>query len=81
MNSFKKGLDKYLTSEPFDGFDNWCEMVTENLNDAFFEKNENWVLECDGIMNKWLNKLFYKEDLTIAKSAELIQRAHKLYKL
>lgn len=80
MNAFKISLDRYLT--PYeDGFDGFCDLVTERLSDDFFELNEDWVMEWDGIFNKWVNKCFYKKSFDVNKTARLIERGHALYQL
>lgn len=41
---FKESLDKYLTSEPYDGgFNNWLENVYNGFSDEFWEKNGEWL--------------------------------------
>ena len=76
MESWKSSLDRYLTTEPDCGFDNWCEQVTESFTDNFFDNNEDWIMEYDGLCNKWLNKLIDKEP---KQAAILIERAFKIY--
>lgn len=46
----------------------------------FFNQNENWLFETNGICNKWLNKLFNRDYLP-EEAAVIIERAFKLYKL
>jgi hypothetical protein len=82
MNAFQISLDRYLTSSPYeDGFDGFCDLVTERLSDDFFELNEDWVMEWDGVFNKWVNKCFYKKSFDVNKTARLIERGHALFKL
>jgi hypothetical protein len=74
---WKVSLDKYLTSEPFDGFDNFCEMIIGNhISDCFYQQNEDWLYseQCD----KWLNKL-YKKDIALSYCAMIIERGFKIY--
>ena len=79
--SWKTSLDKYLTTPPDDGFDNWAEDVLANkISDAFYKENEKWIEEYSGQCNKWLNELF-RRDADTEKSARIIERAFKLYKL
>lgn len=79
MNSFQKNLDKYLTEPTDDGFESWAEALIEALEFKFYANNQSWIDENNGAFNRWLNKLFYKSDLTINQCAKLIERAHKLY--
>lgn len=76
---WEASLDRYLTTPFDDGFEDWTEKVGDNLSDAFWEKNEDWFM--NDLCTDWLNKIFYKKDLTIEQAAQLIERAHKLYKL
>lgn len=77
---WKESLDHYLTTEPDNGFDDWCEAVLELLSDEFFEKNEDWVSNCNSTCNKWLNKIYDKKGyLSIQESAKLIERTHKIF--
>ena len=71
-----KGLDRWLTTPPYDGFDNWCEQVVEAFTDSFFESNEEWIMECNGLCTDWLNKLQNKEP---EKAAKVIERAFGVY--
>ena len=73
--NWKTSLDKYLTSPFDDGFDNWCELVTESMSNEFWERNENWILDSD-LCNKWLNKLQDKEP---ELAGQIIERAFKRY--
>jgi len=76
---WKISLDKYLTTPPDDGFDCWAEDVLGNqLSDSFYEKNEDWIDEYDGLCNKWLNKLFNKE-VPASDAAKIIERAFGMY--
>ena len=76
---WKAGLDRYLTTEPDNGFNFWCEDVLGNkITETFFYKNEEWILEYDGQCNKWLNKLFNRGKDT-NEAALIIERAFKLY--
>jgi hypothetical protein len=72
-------LDKYLTSNGDDGFDNWCEIVLgDKISDTFYNENEDWIDEYSGQCNKWLNKL-YTRSKKPTLSAIIIERAYKLY--
>jgi hypothetical protein len=82
MNAFQISLDKYLTASLYeDGFDGFYDLVTERISDEFYDKNEDWVMEWDGTFNKWVNKCFYKKSFDVNKTARIIERTHKLYKL
>jgi len=76
---WKIGLDKYLTSPPNDGFGDFSEEVVGNcITDEFYNKNEDWINEYDGVCNKWLNKLFDK-GISHKYSAIIIERAFNIY--
>ena len=59
MKNFGIQLDKYLTTPPDDGFSDWCELVSEQFTDEFWEQKEDWFTESDQA-NKVLNILFDK---------------------
>lgn len=71
---WKIGLDRYLTQEPDDSFDSYCECVIDSHDDLFYELNEDWINEYDGQHNKWLNDLF-KRDIPFKTATKLIERA------
>lgn len=76
--NWEKSLDNMLARGPFsDGFESWAEDVVESLDDKFFNKNEEWVLDTEGQFNEWLNKLHTKSP---QQAAEIIQRAKKLFR-
>jgi hypothetical protein len=75
--SWKSKLDKYITSAPDDGFDNWCDIVTDSFSDTFFEKNENWILDNNGVCNTWFNSLF-KTGISPEDAAKVIEAFHEL---
>ena len=74
----RNSLDKYLTTPPDDGFDNWCEDTCNSITDMFFWENETWINEYSGQCNKWLNELFKRSKSTI-EAAQIIERAFKLF--
>jgi hypothetical protein len=77
--SWKISLDKYLTTPPDDGFDNWCDYIVENeISEDFYIENEDWIINGSGQCNKWLNKLFDQRK-TPTESAKIIERAFKIY--
>ncbi len=78
--SWKQSLDRYLTSAPDDGFDDWCEEVYDKITDDFYNQNESWLQDCDGVYNSWLNKLFNRYEAP-KKAALIIERAFNLFKL
>lgn len=76
---FNESLDRYLTTPPEDGFDNWIEDVLgDKISDDFYHKNEKWIDESNGICEKWINKLF-KNNKNSTEAALIIERAYKLY--
>jgi len=76
--NFKTALDRYLTSEPDNGFTDYCEAVTEAFTDEFFDKNETWIIDETEQIDKWLDKLFYKE-IEPKQAAKIIERAFNFY--
>jgi len=72
MGDWKQSLDRYLTTEPEDNFTPWVEKVVEAFSEEFYEANEDWIEEPDGLCNNWLNQLF-GEDPEVA--ARLIEKA------
>ena len=56
--NWKTSLDRYLTTEPYDPFQEWAERVADSLPDWFYKANEDWVDEYSGTYNKWVNYLF-----------------------
>ena len=75
---WKDSLDRYLTTEPNDNFEDWCEEVVNNFSDAFYTQNEAWIEESSGKCNKWLNSL-YNRDKDASESSLIIQRAFNNY--
>lgn len=71
MTHFLKGLDRYLTTEPDDGYDQWCEAVTEAFSDEFFEANEDWILTNNGVCSLWMDELQYMEPTEAARVIEI----------
>jgi hypothetical protein len=77
--NWKDSLDKYLTTPPNDGFDNWIEDVLGNkITDTFYNENEKWIEENDGLCEKWLNYLFDRGK-TPTEAAEIVERAFNIY--
>lgn len=77
---FKESLDRYLTTPPDDGFDNWAEEVGNAFSDEFYTKNEWWFDEYNGQYNKWLNELF-RRGIGSSDSSKIIERAFNMYVL
>ena len=76
MKDWKKSLDNYLTTEPNDGFDNWCEQVTDCFSDKFYDLNEDWIFETNGQKGQciqWLNK-YFKEGKSPSEAAQQIEK-------
>lgn len=71
-----KGLDKWLTTPPDDGFDNWCEDVLNYIDDEFYNQNEDWLIDSN-LCNKWLNKLF-DSGKSYKQASSIIKRAFKI---
>lgn len=80
---WKKGLDRYLTASPYeddDDFDDFCCEVIENFSDDFYLKNEKWIIDDTAQIDRWFNKLYYKNHpLSYKECAEIIERANSLY--
>lgn len=73
MNNWKRGLDKYLTTPPDDGFDYWCDGLVENgLCDDFYEVFEDWILDTNSEFYIWAVELF-KKGLTPTQAGKEIQ--------
>ena len=76
---WKQSLDKYLTTEPDDGFSDWVEeLIDKHITEYFYKENEEWLDEPNGLCNIWLNKLFNKGFEPI-KAAEILERAYNLH--
>lgn len=75
---WKNSLDRYLTTEPEDGFSGWADVVLDKMSDDFYNLNEDWLFEYDGQCNKWLNKLFNKGK-EYSEAAQIIERAHSIF--
>jgi hypothetical protein len=69
------GLDKYLTSEPDDGYDSYSERVVNAIAEDFYNKNYDWVSEncADSEFDRLLSFLFYDNEGTIEEAAAFIQ--------
>ena len=66
-----KGLDKYLTTPPDDGYDGWCDEVCNHISDDWWGTNEEWFTtfaECD----KELSRLFNEGYPPIEAAIELM---------
>lgn len=78
MNHFQQSLDKYLTTPPDDGFDNWCEDVMSHIPDHLYYPHEQLLNQSSGVCNKWLNKLFDKEYYSL-EASQILMRAITIY--
>jgi len=76
--SWKQSLDKYLTTPTNECFSDYCESVTEEFSNLFFEENESWILNDTKKIDEWLERLLYK-DTEPKRAANIIERAFKLY--
>ena len=78
MENWKIGLDRYLTTPPYDiGYEKWCEEVLDKkISSDFFNENKDWIEEDNGQCDKWLNKL---SDRDPVDAARIIERAFKIY--
>jgi hypothetical protein len=74
-------FDKYITTQPNDGFDEWCDQVVgTEITHKFYAENEDWLLDYDGECNKWMNKLFNKNKLPY-EASRIIERAFRITKI
>lgn len=78
--NWKQSLDKYLTTPPDNGFDDWVDDIIGNkISDKFYEEAiDCWLV--GKVCNKWLNDLFHK-GIEPEVAAKIIERAFYLYKL
>ena len=76
---WKASLDRYLTTEPEDGFSEWGDEVFDLFTDAFYEHHESWMMEENGLCNKWMNTLYFKKNKTPKEASTIIERAFYLY--
>jgi len=79
---WKQSLDRYLTNPPEDGYDSFANHVIEKeISDSFFNANEDWILEHNGLFDKWCYRLFSKKGKSPKETAKIIERAFKLFNL
>lgn len=74
--NWKTSLDRYLTTPPDDGYDNYFERVCESLTDHFWDEQENWVLnskEFENLTSRCFNKGKHPKT-----TAEIIERLHRV---
>jgi hypothetical protein len=76
--NWKQSLDRFLTEPPYDAFDGWAEDVVNKLSEAFYNANEDWVNDCSGQCNMWMNELFRRAK-SPTDAALIIERALKIY--
>ena len=78
----KNALDRYLTTEPDNGFNEWCELVWDNISDTEITANEvdrfqqffddaHEELSTKGSGDGFINPAF---------SADVIKRTFKVFK-
>ena len=77
--NWKQSLDRYLSEPPDDGFDGWAESVAEAHSEQFYNDNEKWMDAYDGKYNDWLQELYYNRGASPLQSAEIIERAYRLF--
>lgn len=76
-----QGLDRYLTTEPEDGFTPYAEQVIDKLSDEFHrEAYVTGDFENSDTENRWLEKMF-RRDVAPEQAAKIIERAYKIFKL
>ncbi len=75
-NNAMSNQDKYFTP-PDDGFDYWADKVVDAMTERFYNENEVWVNVNEGLLNKWLNKLFSK-NVEPKDAAGIIEQAFNL---
>ena len=67
---WKQSLDRYLTTPPDDGFDDYCDAVIQAIDDKFFTANEKWILGEKG--DKLLVECF-KSGMDIQQAVKVIK--------
>lgn len=75
---WKVSLDRYLTTPPDDGFQDWSESVLDKIPESLYYENEDWFDSVDGVCVDWLNKLFDKE-VSADVASKIIERAFRIY--
>ena len=67
---WKQSLDRWLTTPPDDGFDDYCESVINALEEQFYEANEDWAqsMECDKLLNQC-----FADGMSIQAAARFIE--------
>ena len=78
--NWKTSLDKWLTTDPNEGYYSYIENVVEHLTNDFYTANEDWIMKGDTLFDTWVDKLYHKDLYHPKRSAEIIERAHKFYK-
>ena len=76
--SWKTSLDKFLTTPPEDPYSDYSELVIDKFTEHFFDLNEDWIMDDNGICNKWITKLF-NEGKSSEDAVCIIERAFELY--
>lgn len=76
-----KGLDRYLTSEPDNGFDNWCDNLLNNhISNDLYNIDEDWFCEPIGKCNQLLN-VYFSEGKSPKEGGQRIERYYRLFLL
>jgi len=76
MKELTVSLDRWLTTHPDEDYDNWCDEAIEAFSDDFFNRNEDWIMDEEGLCSEWLNKLHSTNPNLAAK---IIERAYRRY--
>ncbi len=77
--NWRDSLDRYLTTPPDDGFQDWSERVLSNeIGDEFYSQNSDWLEKSDGLCVEWLNILFDRSE-SPENAAKIIERAYNLF--
>ena len=77
--NWKVSLDRYLTSEPEDGFSIWVDILYEKvLTNEFYRKYENSLYgkKVDIILSK-----LFERDYDVDTAGQIFMRLFRLYKL
>lgn len=78
--NWKERLDKYLTTPPEDGFDDWSSEVDNNLSECFWDTYGHEFMFEDKATD-WLTNLYYVREKTPQEAAKIVERAFFINKL
>jgi hypothetical protein len=76
---WKQSLDRYLTTDPNEGMYCYYDDVCERLSDPFFAANELWIQNTNPLLDKWINKCYYKR-IKPTVAAAMIERLCAMFK-